>query len=158
MLVKYINLFTQTHVGGEFYSMKQLIVPISDHPVLNKKRAIRLKQITYIDFDIFEAQVTWEELFTDENGEPIIDETVAKRSITSHISNANKVNEQGIVIDSENFPKLEEENEEDYSARIEEMKENGIPEFDFYIGAVLNTQAIGQAIQVLDSLNRFNRK
>jgi hypothetical protein len=138
--------------------MTQLITQISNHPVLNKTRAIRLKEISYINFDIMEAQVKWEELFTDEEGEPIIDDTVAKRSIVSHISNSNVVTMEGIVIDSENFPKLEEESEEEYQVRFEEMKANGYPEFDFYIGAVLNVPAIGQAIQILDSLNRFNRK
>ena len=138
--------------------MTELITPISNHPVLNKTRAIRLKQISYIDFDIKEAQVIWEELFTDEKGEPIIDETVAKRSIVSHISNNSLVTMQGIVIDSENFPKLEEESDEDYQVRLDEIKSKGVPEFDFYIGAVLNVSAIGQAILILDSLNRFNRK
>jgi hypothetical protein len=138
--------------------MTELITPISNHPVLNKTRAIRLKQISYIDFDIKEAQVIWEELFTDEKGEPIIDETVAKRSIVSHISNNSLVTMQGIVIDSENFPKLEEESDEDYQVRLDEIKSKGVPEFDFYIGAVLNVPAIGQAILILDSLNRFNRK
>jgi hypothetical protein len=65
---------------------------------------------------------------------------------------------EGIVIDSENFPKLEEESEEEYQVRFEEMKANGYPEFDFYIGAVLNVPAIGQAILILDQLKRFNRK
>jgi len=138
--------------------MTELITPISNHPVLNKTRAIRLKQISYIDFDIKEAQVIWEELFTDEKGEPIIDETVAKRSIVSHISNNSLVTMQGIVIDSENFPKLEEESDEDYQLRLDDIKSKGVPEFDFYIGAVLNVSAIGQAILILDSLNRFNRK
>jgi len=138
--------------------MTELITPISNHPVLEKTRAIRLKQISYIDFDIKEAQVIWEELFTDEKGKPIIDDTVAKRSIVGHISNNSLVTMQGIVIDSENFPKLEEESEEEYQARFEAIKEKGYPEFDFYIGAVLNVPAIGQAILILDSLNRFNRK
>jgi sporulation protein YlmC with PRC-barrel domain len=138
--------------------MTELITPISNHPVLNKTRAIRLKQISYIDFDIKEAQVIWEELFTDDKGEPIIDETVAKRAIVSHISNNSLVTMQGIVIDSENFPKLETETDEEYQERFEGIKAKGFPEFDFYIGAVLNVQAIGQAILILDSLNRFNRK
>jgi hypothetical protein len=138
--------------------MTQLITPISNHPVLNKTRAIRLKEISFINFDIKEAQVIWEELFTDEKGEPIIDDTVAVRSIVSHISNSNVVTMEGIVIDSENFPKLEEESDEEYTERFEGIKATGVPEFDFYIGAVLNVPAIGQAIQILDSLKRFNRK
>jgi hypothetical protein len=138
--------------------MTQLITPISNHPVLNKTRAIRLKQISYIDFDIKEAQVIWEELFADEKGQPIIDDTVAVRSIVSHISNGNVVTMEGIVIDSENFPKLEEESDEEYTKRFEGIKATGVPEFDFYIGAVLNTEAIGMAIKILDQLKRFNRK
>ena len=138
--------------------MTQLITAISNHPVLNKTRAIRLKQISYIDFDIKEAQVIWEELFTDEKGQPIIDDTVAVRSIVSHISNSNVVTMEGIVIDSENFPKLDEETYEEYQQRFEGIKGTGIPEFDFYIGAVLNTEAIGMAIKILDQLKRFNRK
>lgn len=144
--------------------MIQIIKQISNHPVLlnpdgsGKKRAIRVKQIEYIDFDIFEARVKWEELFLDLEGNPIIDDTVSKRTITSHISNSNRVTEQGIVIDSDNFPKLEEETDEDYNIRIQTMKDNGFPEFDFYINAILNRSAILQAIDILDSLNRFNRK
>ena len=138
--------------------MTQLILPISNHPILGRKRSIRLKQIAYIDFDIAEAQVKWEELFTDENGDPIIDETISNRQIVSHISNANIVTDGGIVIDSDNFPKLETETNEDYEIRIQGMKDAGFPEFDFYVGSVINTPTIGQAIQILDSLNRFNRK
>jgi hypothetical protein len=138
--------------------MTQLITSISNHPVLNKTRAIRLKEISYINFDIMEAQVKWEEMYLDDKGQPIIDDTVAVRSIVSHISNSNVVTMEGIVIDSENFPKLEEESEEEYQERFEGIKATGVPEFDFYIGAVLNTEAIGMAIKILDQLKRFNRK
>jgi len=138
--------------------MTELITPISNHPVLNKTRAIRLKQISYIDFDIKEAQVIWEELFTDEKGEPIIDKTVAKRKIVSHISNSNKVTDQGIVIDKENVPQLEEESDEDYQKRIDEMLEKGHPEFDFYVSNILNMASIGQAILLLDFMKRFDRE
>ena len=136
--------------------MTQLIIPISDHPILKTKRAIRLKEISVINFDIHFAKVLWEEIFLDDKGEPIMDETVKPRIIESVIYNANKVTAQGIVIDSENFPKLESETDEEYQERIESMP--SFPEFDFYIQAVLNTPAIGQAIQILDSLKRFNRR
>ncbi len=145
-------------MSESYNNMKQIITPISIHPVLNKNRAIRLKQISYIDFDIKEAQVIWEEIFTDEKDNPIIDDTVATRSILSHITNNSIVTAQGIVIDSDNFPKLEDEEDEKYIERLDKMKSEGYPEFDFYINAVLNTQAIGQAILILDNLKRFNRK
>lgn len=138
--------------------MTQIIQTISNHPVLDKPRAIRLKQLAYIDFDIFEGQVTWEELFLDAEGNPIIDPTVARRKIVSHVSNANTVTDQGIVIDSENFPQNEGESDEDYQARLQALKDAGFPEFDFYVGAVINTPAIAQAIAVLDSLGRFNKE
>ena len=147
--------------------MTQLITPISNHPVLNKTRAIKLKQISYIDFDIKEAQVIWEELFTDEEGNPIIDKTVAKRKIVSHISNSNLVYvatdpqdpiPTGIVIDSENFPQLEEESTEEYEQRMQIIKEKSHPEFDFYVSNILNMASIGQAILLLDHLKRFNRE
>jgi hypothetical protein len=138
--------------------MKDLILRISDHPVLKTPRSIRLKQISHICFDLREAKVTWEEIPTDQDGQVIIDETVSTRKIVSDISNSNVVNEQGVVIDSETYPKLEDEEYEDYQKRIEELKSKGFPEFDFYIGAVLNVPAIAQAIELLDSLKRFNRK
>ena len=138
--------------------MTQIIQTISKHPVLNKDRAIRVKEITGINFDIHWARVIWEEVFLDSEGNPIMDETVANRVIVSDIDNVNKVTAEGIVIDSTNFPKLENETDEEYQARLEEMKSKGFPEFDFYIGAILNTNNIKQAIQVLDYLGRFNRK
>ena len=138
--------------------MTNIIQSISKHPVLGKDRAIRVKQIQGIDFDIHWARVIWEEVFLDSEGNPIMDETVANRVIVSDIDNTNKVTAEGIVIDSANFPKLEEETDEEYQARIDDMKSKGFPEFDFYIGAILNTNNIKQAIQVLDYLGRFNRK
>lgn len=138
--------------------MSEIIQTISKHPILATERAIRVKQISFIDFDIKEAKVMWEELFTDANGEPIIDDTIANRLITSYISNANIVTEQGIVIDSANFPKGEDESQEDYDARIGALKKAGFPEFDFYINAILNSVAIKQAIGLLDQLKRFDRK
>ena len=138
--------------------MTQIIQSISKHPVLGKDRAIRVKEISGINFDIHWARVIWEEVFLDSEGNPIMDETVANRVIVSDIDNTNKVTAEGIVIDSSNFPQQENETTEEYNLRIEEMKSKGFPEFDFYIGAILNTENIKQAIQVLDHLQRFNRK
>lgn len=138
--------------------MSHIIQQISNHPVLGKQRAIRVKQIQGIDFDIHWARVIWEEVFLDAEGNPIIDETVANRVIVSDIDNTNTVTSEGIVIDQINFPQLEEETTEEYDLRIKEMKEKGFPEFDFYIGAILNSENIKQAIVLLDHLQRFNRK
>ena len=138
--------------------MTQIIQNISKHPVLNKDRAIRVKEISGINFDIHWARVIWEEVFLDLEGNPILDETVSNRVIVSDIDNTNKVTAEGIVIDSSNFPQQETETTEEYDLRIKEIKEKGFKEFDFYIGAILNTENIKQAIVLLDHLQRFNRK
>ena len=98
--------------------MTQIIQTISNHPVLGKLRAIRVKQIGDINFDNHYAFVRWEEVFLDSEENPIFEETVANREITSEISNNNTVNENRIVIDSANFPKLESETDEEYRASI----------------------------------------
>lgn len=138
--------------------MSHIIQQISKHPVLNKDRAIRVKQIQGIDFDIHWARVIWEEVFLDSEGNPILDETVSNRVIVSDIDNTNTVTTEGIVIDSSNFPKLENETDEEYDLRIKEMKENGFKEFDFYIKLMLNADNIKGSISLLDHLQRFNRK
>jgi len=142
------------------------VTKISPHPITGQSRGIRIKQITYVDFDIEEAKVTWEEVLLDENDEPIFHETVPMRQIVSHISNSNKVTEQGILIDrafiESTNPQEENETDEEYSKRIDEILtlalENGIPEFDFYVGAILNMDAIEQGILLLDNFKRFDRK
>jgi len=98
-----------------------------------------------------EANVIWEEVYLDKEDKPVFDETIQNRTIVSYISNDNKVTEQGIVIEPEDFPDLKAE-------ELEEMKEKGFPEFDFYIGTILNTKAIEQSIQMLDHMKRFNRR
>lgn len=138
--------------------MSHIIQQISKHPVLNKDRAIRVKEISGINFDIHWARVIWEEVFLDSGGNPILDETVSNRVIVSDIDNTNTVTEDGIVIDSSNFPKLENETDEEYQARLEEMKSKGFKEFDFYIKLMLNADNIKGSISLLDHLQRFNRK
>ena len=138
--------------------MSHIIQQISKHPVLNKDRAIRVKQIQGIDFDIHWARVIWEEVFLNSEGNPILDETVSNRVIVSDIDNTNTVTADGIVIDSSNFPKLENETDEEYQARLEEMKSKGFKEFDFYIKLMLNADNIRGSISLLDFLQRFNRK
>jgi hypothetical protein len=128
-----------------------ILQKISKHPITGANRAIRLKEITYINWDLKEANVIWEEVYLDKKDKPIFDDTITNRTIVSHISNHNKVTEQGIVIEPENFPDLKAE-------ELEEIKEKAFPEFDFYISAVINTKAIEQSIQMLDHMKRFDRK
>jgi len=143
---------------------KYPIIPITDHPLTGAKRGIRLKQLAYIDFDIYEARAIWEEIAFDKEGNPIISEIVPRRLITSNLSNTTIVNQYGTVIDEtyiKSITPIAEESEEEYQAKINEIliaeQAKGFPEFDFYVGSVLNMQAIGQSIAILDSFKRFDR-
>jgi len=146
--------------------MVELIRKISNHPITGQRRGIKLKQIAYIDFEIMEARIYWQELVFDARDEPIKSNLIPKRIIETHLSNTNKVNDQGITITEEYIksvnPILEGETEEAYKERIEGLLktalETGNLEFDFYVGAILNLQKIGQAVNLLDSLKRFDRE
>jgi len=144
----------------------ELIKKISNHPITGQRRAIKLKQIAYIDFDIKEARIYWEEMVLDEGDKPILSNLIPTRVVTSVLSNSNKVNAEGITITKEwiesNNPIGVDETEEDYKERIEGLLntalETGNPEFDFYVSEILNLQKIGQAVTLLDSLKRFDRE
>ena len=145
--------------------MIQLIKPISDHPVLGFKRGIRLKSIQFVDFDLQEARVVWEEVHLDVNDAVIEDPTVPVRQMVSPLSNNNKVDNNGVVITFESVQSanaiLTDESESDYNTRVKGLYNDalsaGNPEFDFYVSVILNLQKIGQAVVLLDSLDRFNR-
>jgi hypothetical protein len=154
----------------------QLIKKISNHPITGQKRAIKLKQIAYIDFDIMEARIYFEEMVLDEGDKPILSNLIPTRVITSLLSNSNKVTDGGITITKEYIesinpiivedltvdPQILGETEEEYNERISLLLANsletGNPEFDFYVSGILNLQKIGQAVNLLDSLKRFDRE
>ena len=143
-----------------------LIKKVSNHPITGQRRAIRLKQIAYIDFDVMEAKIFFEELVLDAFDKAIKSNLIPKRIITIHLSDNNKVNDQGITITREYIevsnPKNEDETDEDYTSRIdtllEEALQSGNPECSFYVTNILNLQKIEQAVQLLDSLKRFDRE
>ena len=153
----------------------ELIKKVSKHPITGQRRAIRLKQIAYIDFDIMEAKIFFEEMVLDELDKPITSNLVPTRIIAISLSDVNKVTAEGITITREfielSNPKITEvltsdppimaETEEDYTSRIDELLQtaldDGNPEFTFYVGNILNLNKIGQAVQLLDSLKRFDR-
>jgi hypothetical protein len=135
-----------------------ILQKISPHPITGANRAIRLKAIQYIDWDLKEANVIWEEVYLDKKDKPIFDDTITNRTIVSHLSNHNLVTQAGFMIDEINFPKTEEESDEQYKERFESLKESGHPEFDFFINRVINQEAIEQSIGLLDHLKRFDRR
>lgn len=154
----------------------QLIKKISNHPITGQRRAIKLKQIAYIDFDIKEARVYFEEMVLDDLDKPILSNLIPTRVITSILSNSNKVTNTGVTITKEYIesinpiivedltvaPQIMAETEEDYKVRIDLLLETalstGNPEFDFYVSQILSIVKIGQAVDLLDSMQRFDRE
>jgi len=153
----------------------ELIKKISNHPITGQRRGIKLKQIAYIDFDIKEARIHWEEMVLDANDEPLKSNLIPTRIISSVLSNNNKVTVEGITITKEYIesfnpiiaedltvtPSIEAETEKEYNERIsvllETAREEGTFEFDFYVSQILNISKIIQSITLLDSLQRFDR-
>jgi hypothetical protein len=144
----------------------ELIRKVSKHPITGQRRAIRLKEIAYINFDIKECKIFFEEMVLDEADKPIKSNLVPTRTIAISLSDTNKVNNEGITITKEfiqaSNPILEAETEEEYNLRIdtllEESLKKGNPEFSFYVTNILNLNKIAQAVQLLDSLKRFDRE
>lgn len=137
--------------------MKKPFLKISNHPVTEKARGIQLQSVTYLDYDLGEARLIFEEVLLDEKDEPIISPIVVPRKMTRFISNSSKVTEEGIMITRENFPINEGESEEDYQKRIDAMLENGIPEFDFWMNMIAWEPLILQGIQMMDQFKSFDR-
>jgi hypothetical protein len=144
----------------------ELLKKISNHPITGQRRAIRLKQIAYIDFDIKEARIYWEEMVLDAGDKPIKSNLIPTRVITSILSNSNKVTNTGITITKEYIESINligvAETEEEYSTRIQSLLElaleTGNLEFNFYVSQILSLTKIGQAVVLLDSMQRFDRE
>ena len=145
--------------------MAKLIKKISNHALTGQKRGIKLKQIAYIDFDLQEAKIIWEEMVLDDLDEAILSNLIPTRLLTSVLSNNNKVTAQGITLNKEYIERINpigaDENQEDYDTRVEGLLnialEKGTLEFDFYIDAILNLGKISQAVTLLDTLKRFDK-
>ncbi len=137
--------------------MKKPFIKISNHHITGKPRGIQLRQVAYLDYDLDEAKLEFQEVPLDEKDQPINDPTVAVRNITRMISNQNKVTQDGIMITKETFPIQEGESEEDYEARFNTLLENSIPEFDFWMSLINWESLILQGITMMDNFKSFDR-
>jgi hypothetical protein len=145
--------------------MEKIKIVIKDHPTMGNKRAVEFEGVEYLSYSLGEAQLVWNERFLDNDGNLIDSKIIPVRRIVSHISNANKVTPQGIMISRENSifvnPIMEGEPEENYSIRIDailaEQELTQIPEFDFWMNAVNWGAIVTQAAILLESFNRFDR-
>ena len=100
-----------------------------------------------------EAEMLCKVWLLDDQGQPIQNADIQQgRTVRVEISNRNRVNEQGVVIEP---PTEENDTSEEW--------EKGIPEYDFYFTAfMLNPEGapvniILQAMQQLAFYNRFDR-
>jgi len=145
--------------------MNNIIITIKNHPITGLKRAIEFEGVEYLSYSLSEAQLVWYERFLDNDGNLIDSNIIPVRRIVSHISNANKVTPQGVMISRENSifvnPIKEGESEEDYNIRInailEEQESTEIPEFDFWMNVVNWGAIVTQAATLLESFDRFDR-
>lgn len=138
--------------------MKKPFIKISNHPVTGKQRGIQLQSVTYLDYDLDEARLIFEEVLLDEKDEAVISPLVPVRKMQRMISNSFKVTQQGIMINEANFPIKEGESEEDYKARLDAMLQKGIPEFDFWMTMINWETLILQGIQMMDQFKSFDRE
>ena len=145
--------------------MEKIKIVIKDHPTMGNKRAVEFEGVEYLSYSLGEAQLVWNERFLDNDGNLIDSKIIPVRRIVSHISNANKVTPQGIMISRENSifvnPIMEGEPEENYSIRIDtilaEQELTQIPEFDFWMSRVGWGTLIIEAATLLEFFNRYDR-
>jgi hypothetical protein len=145
--------------------MDTIKIVIKDHPLMGNKRAVEFEGIEYLSYALSEAQLVWHERFLDNNGNLIDSKIIPVRRIVSHISNANKVTPQGIMISRENSifvnPIMEGEPEENYSIRIDailaEQELTQIPEFDFWMEKVGWRPLVIEAATLLEYFGRFDK-
>lgn len=128
-------------------------------PLNGLNRTCSIGQVAYIDFDIKEAKIRFDVTITDLN---------ITKSFWSHISNANKVTEHGLMITKSFTDSTFVEPEQlEEGQSIEQLKdqhyqsilESGIPEFDFWWESAKNVNledALKKGILLLDHLGFFN--
>jgi hypothetical protein len=145
--------------------MDNIKIVIKDHPLMGNKRAVEFEGIEYLSYALSEAKLVWHERFLDNDGNLIDSKIIPVRRIVSHISNANKVTPQGIMISRENSifvnPIMEGEPEENYSIRIDailaEQELTQIPEFDFWMEKVGWRPLVIEAATLLEYFGRFDK-
>lgn len=95
------------------------------------------------------ANIVWIVRQLDSNGNQINDpDLLQDRRVITPISDTNRVNEQGVLIDRENFNSDEE---------FEKAFESGFPEFTFWMTAIQKETLPNIIIQAANILNQFGR-
>ena len=131
--------------------MTQIKTQIDPNPLTGLNQEVMIAQIAYMDWDIKEAKVKFRIHQLDKDGNRI-NAPMTSYEVLETLSNADILNEQGVAINEKNFPKLDEETDEQYQARLQEMKANGIGEFDFWVAPLVPilSQALEQGKHLLN--------
>lgn len=115
----------------------------------------------FLRLDMKEANVLWKVSHYDLAGNKIADSVLAEKIIRTHISNSNKVTNEGVTINHQSFPptKSTVDGKEvlDYSA-YHAAESAGYPEFDYWLGVISKvpiTIALDGAAPILKSGGKF---
>jgi hypothetical protein len=146
---------------------KKISSTIIDGHEINRK--VVFEGIQYFEVSKGHAEIIWNVYLLDSEDNVIIHPDIeVGRVVKSPLNNSNLVDVNGVMV-TKDLTKLQnsigaDESEEDYTVRIEELYNEAlltaIPEFDFYIAALLQYPLpviLDQAIGLLDSLGRFDR-
>lgn len=129
----------------------EIIVSIDPNPLTGKPQVMKIAQIAFMDWDIRHAKVKFRVHQLDEEGNKITG-PFSSHELWADLTNERLLTTEGKAVHEHNFPKLEEESDEEYQARISELKSNAIGEFDFWVAPlvpILN-QALEQGKNLLD--------
>lgn len=142
---------------------QKIKVNISPNPFTGLGREVEIAQIAFLDWDIAEAQVKFR-INHLRDGE-VIQGAGSSYEKVIHISNANKVTEQGVTITKDyvhsisTLDKDSETYEQDLEAEYQKAFEKGTPEFDMWISMAMQLTLEGaliQGVKLLDSFKYFD--
>lgn len=109
---------------------------IYPNPFTGLNQEVMIAQIAYMDWDIKEARVKFRIYQLDKDGNQI-NAPMTSYEICETLTNADILTDQGVAITEKNFPKLDNETDAEYQARLQELKSNGIGEFDFWVSPLV---------------------
>ena len=110
---------------------------IDPNQITGLPQEVEVAQIAYMDFDIQEAKIKFRVYALDQDGNRIESNTTTYE-FWENFSNSNILTQEGLIINETNFPKEDEESDEDYQNRLEEMRSTGIPEFNFWVSPLMD--------------------
>lgn len=124
---------------------------IEPNPLTGLNQEVVIAQIAYMDFDIKETKVKFRIYQLDKEGNRI-NAPMTTHEVWEVFTNSNILTHEGITINETNFPIGEEESQDDYQVRLQEMKETGIGEFDFWVAPLVPilSQALDKGKNLLD--------